>query len=54
MCSTVTAGHSAWLGTPAGVGMGFQPLKWLRAGDVVRVEVDGIGAIAIGPLVLVA
>ncbi|HEX6721085.1 MAG TPA: fumarylacetoacetate hydrolase family protein, partial [Burkholderiaceae bacterium] len=32
-------------GTPAGVGMGFSPPKWLRAGDVVRIEIDGIGAI---------
>lgn len=32
-------------GTPAGVGMGFQPPKWLQPGDRVRVEIDGIGAI---------
>jgi 2-keto-4-pentenoate hydratase/2-oxohepta-3-ene-1,7-dioic acid hydratase in catechol pathway len=25
--------------------MGFNPPKWLRAGDVVRIEIDGIGAI---------
>jgi hypothetical protein len=25
--------------------MGFTPPKWLRDGDVVRVEIDGIGAI---------
>jgi 2-keto-4-pentenoate hydratase/2-oxohepta-3-ene-1,7-dioic acid hydratase in catechol pathway len=31
--------------TPAGVGMGFTPPRWLRAGDVVRVEIDGIGHI---------
>jgi 2-keto-4-pentenoate hydratase/2-oxohepta-3-ene-1,7-dioic acid hydratase in catechol pathway len=31
--------------TPAGVGMGMSPPRWLRAGDVVRAEVDGIGAI---------
>jgi 2-keto-4-pentenoate hydratase/2-oxohepta-3-ene-1,7-dioic acid hydratase in catechol pathway len=32
-------------GTPSGVGMGFVPPRWLRAGDVVRVEIDGIGHI---------
>ena len=32
-------------GAPAGVGMGFAPPRWLRGGDVVRIEVDGIGAI---------
>jgi 2-keto-4-pentenoate hydratase/2-oxohepta-3-ene-1,7-dioic acid hydratase in catechol pathway len=25
--------------------MGFTPQRWLRAGDVVRIEIDGIGAI---------
>jgi 2-keto-4-pentenoate hydratase/2-oxohepta-3-ene-1,7-dioic acid hydratase in catechol pathway len=25
--------------------MGFSPPKWLRSGDVVRIEIDGIGAI---------
>jgi 2-keto-4-pentenoate hydratase/2-oxohepta-3-ene-1,7-dioic acid hydratase in catechol pathway len=25
--------------------MGFDPPKWLASGDVVRVEIDGIGAI---------
>jgi 2-keto-4-pentenoate hydratase/2-oxohepta-3-ene-1,7-dioic acid hydratase in catechol pathway len=32
-------------GTPAGVGMGFTPPRFLVRGDVVRVEVDGVGAI---------
>ena len=32
-------------GTPAGVGMGMTPQRWLVAGDVVRMEIDGIGAI---------
>ena len=29
----------------AGVGMGFQPPKWLQAGDRYRIEIDGLGAI---------
>src|SRR3989337_2481501 len=32
-------------GTPAGVGMGFQPPRWLQVGDVVEVEVEGIGVL---------
>jgi 2-keto-4-pentenoate hydratase/2-oxohepta-3-ene-1,7-dioic acid hydratase in catechol pathway len=32
-------------GTPAGVGLGFNPPKYLRAGDRVRVAVDQIGVL---------
>jgi acylpyruvate hydrolase len=32
-------------GTPSGVGMGRNPKLWLKAGDVVEVEVQGIGLI---------
>jgi 2-keto-4-pentenoate hydratase/2-oxohepta-3-ene-1,7-dioic acid hydratase in catechol pathway len=30
-------------GTPAGVGAGFDPPKFLADGDVVRIEIEGIG-----------
>ncbi|HHY52750.1 MAG TPA: fumarylacetoacetate hydrolase family protein [Clostridiales bacterium] len=30
-------------GTPSGVGMGFQPPKFLSPGDVVECEIEGIG-----------
>lgn len=33
------------MGTPAGVGMGFVPPKYLRHGDVVTCEIEGIGKI---------
>jgi 2-keto-4-pentenoate hydratase/2-oxohepta-3-ene-1,7-dioic acid hydratase in catechol pathway len=42
---TLYPGDVIATGTPAGVGMGFSPPRWLAAGDVVRVEVDGLGAI---------
>jgi 2-keto-4-pentenoate hydratase/2-oxohepta-3-ene-1,7-dioic acid hydratase in catechol pathway len=42
---TLLPGDVIATGTPAGVGMGFEPPRWLREGDVVRIEVDGIGAI---------
>ncbi len=32
-------------GTPAGVGIVRRPPVFLKAGDVVRVEIDGIGAL---------
>jgi len=31
--------------TPAGVGMGMKPPQFLKDGDVVRVEIDGLGRI---------
>ena len=42
---TLYPGDVIATGTPAGVGMGMSPPQWLRAGDVVRVEIDGIGFI---------
>jgi len=30
-------------GTPGGVGMGRSPQRWLKAGDIVTVKVDGLG-----------
>ena len=32
-------------GTPAGVGAAASPPSWLREGDTVRIEVEGIGAL---------
>ncbi|MFZ9177375.1 MAG: fumarylacetoacetate hydrolase family protein, partial [Burkholderiaceae bacterium] len=32
-------------GTPVGVGIGFTPPKFLQAGDVVKVAIEGIGEI---------
>ena len=42
---TLLPGDVIATGTPAGVGMGFKPPKWLGGGDVVRIEIDGIGSI---------
>lgn len=30
-------------GTPAGVGMGFDPPVWLRAGDIIELGIEGLG-----------
>jgi ureidoglycolate lyase len=42
---TLEAGDVIYTGTPAGVGAAMKPMQFLQVGDVVRVEIDGIGAI---------
>ncbi|HZZ11499.1 MAG TPA: fumarylacetoacetate hydrolase family protein, partial [Paraburkholderia sp.] len=42
---TLEPGDLILSGTPGGVGVGSKPPRWLRAGDRVKVEIDGIGAI---------
>ena len=42
---TLRPGDVIATGTPAGVGMGLDPPRWLRHGDVVRIEIDGIGVL---------
>ncbi|MEI6569744.1 MAG: fumarylacetoacetate hydrolase family protein [Verrucomicrobiota bacterium] len=49
LIETISAGITLYpgdliaTGTPAGVGIGFKPPKYLKAGDRVKIEVDGIG-----------
>jgi 2-keto-4-pentenoate hydratase/2-oxohepta-3-ene-1,7-dioic acid hydratase in catechol pathway len=40
---TLKAGTIIAMGTPAGVGMGFEPPRFLKTGDVVECEIEGIG-----------
>lgn len=40
---TLEPGDVIATGTPAGVGIGFSPPRFLASGDVVRIEVPGIG-----------
>lgn len=42
---TLEPGDVITTGTPSGVGGARQPPAFLRAGDVVRIEIEGIGAI---------
>ena len=42
---TLEAGDLIATGTPVGVGVGLEPPVFLQPGDVVRCEIDGIGAI---------
>lgn len=49
LIATISAGITLYpgdiiaTGTPSGVGMGFNPPKFLQSGDSVRVEIAGIG-----------
>lgn len=42
---TLNPGDIIATGTPSGVGMARDPQRWLRPGDVVRVEISGLGAL---------
>ena len=42
---TLKAGTIIATGTPAGVGMGMDPSQFLKPGDVVRCEIEGIGTL---------
>ena len=42
---TLHPGDIIATGTPAGVGMGLTPPRWLQHGDVVRIEIDGLGVL---------
>jgi len=42
---TLEPGDIIATGTPAGVGMSRDPQLFLRSGDVVEVEIDGIGTL---------
>ncbi len=51
LVETISAGITLYpgdiiaTGTPAGVGLGFKPAKYLVAGDTVRLEVGGVGVL---------
>jgi 2-keto-4-pentenoate hydratase/2-oxohepta-3-ene-1,7-dioic acid hydratase in catechol pathway len=43
---TLLPGDIIATGTPAGVGMGLNPPSWLKHGDTVVIEIDGIGKLS--------
>jgi 2-keto-4-pentenoate hydratase/2-oxohepta-3-ene-1,7-dioic acid hydratase in catechol pathway len=51
MIETLSAGITLYpgdiiaTGTPVGVGIGFKPPKYLKPGDVLRLQIDGIGVL---------
>ncbi len=42
---TLEPGDVIFTGTPAGVGMGRDPLVWLKDGDLCEVEITGLGVL---------
>lgn len=42
---TLEPGDLLFTGTPGGVGAAMKPMRFLKAGDRVRIEIDGLGAI---------
>ncbi len=51
LVATISAGITLYTGdiiatgTPAGVGIGFDPPRYLTDGDVVRMEITGLGTL---------
>jgi 2-keto-4-pentenoate hydratase/2-oxohepta-3-ene-1,7-dioic acid hydratase in catechol pathway len=43
---TLEPGDLIYTGTPPGVGMARKPQVWLKPGDVVEVEIDGLGVLS--------
>lgn len=43
---TLEPGDVIATGTPAGVGIGFDPPRFLKAGDVVTIEMSGLGVLS--------
>jgi acylpyruvate hydrolase len=42
-CLTLEPGDVIAMGTPAGVGQSRTPPVWMKAGDTIEVEIDGVG-----------
>lgn len=42
---TLKSGTIISMGTPSGVGMGFQPPKFLKKGDIIQCEIEKIGSL---------
>jgi acylpyruvate hydrolase len=44
-CMTLEPGDAIIMGTPAGVGQARTPPVWMKAGDTIEIEIDGIGTL---------
>ncbi|PKQ06377.1 MAG: 5-oxopent-3-ene-1,2,5-tricarboxylate decarboxylase [Alphaproteobacteria bacterium HGW-Alphaproteobacteria-11] len=45
-CMTLEAGDVLVMGTPAGVGFARTPPVWMKPGDTIEVEIEGVGLLA--------
>jgi len=44
-CTTLLPGDVIATGTPAGVGLAKTPPRWLRPGDEVTIDIEGVGTL---------
>ena len=44
-CLTLEPGDVIAMGTPSGVGYARKPPVWMKAGDVVEIEIEGVGTL---------
>jgi 2-keto-4-pentenoate hydratase/2-oxohepta-3-ene-1,7-dioic acid hydratase in catechol pathway len=42
---TLEPGDLIFTGTPGGIGAAMKPMQFLKAGDRVRIEIEGLGAL---------
>jgi len=42
---TLYPGDVIATGTPSGVGVGFKPPRFLKKGDRIKIEIDGVGVL---------
>jgi 2-keto-4-pentenoate hydratase/2-oxohepta-3-ene-1,7-dioic acid hydratase in catechol pathway len=45
-CMTLEPGDAIIMGTPAGVGQARTPPVWMKAGDLIEIEIDHVGLLA--------
>ena len=45
-CLTLEPGDVIVMGTPAGVGHARKPPVWMKQGDIIEVEIEGIGVLS--------
>ena len=46
-CLTLEPGDVVVMGTPAGVGQARTPPVWMKAGDVIEIEIEKIGVLGV-------
>jgi 2-keto-4-pentenoate hydratase/2-oxohepta-3-ene-1,7-dioic acid hydratase in catechol pathway len=44
-CMTLEPGDAIIMGTPAGVGQARTPPVWMKAGDVVEIDIQNVGVL---------
>jgi 2-keto-4-pentenoate hydratase/2-oxohepta-3-ene-1,7-dioic acid hydratase in catechol pathway len=45
-CMTLEAGDVLVMGTPAGVGYARKPPVWMKAGDTIDIDIEGVGVLS--------